>query len=470
MNLILLAWAYIRHRALNSALNILLMSFGIATITVLLLLTVQLERALYKNAEGFDVVVGAKGSPIQLILSGIYHVDSPTGNIPMDEARELMGSRFVKSSIPLALGDNWEGYRIVGTAPDYLEHFGVTFADGHLWNYAFDVVIGADVARETGKGHGDTILSAHGLTEGGMEHPDHAMIITGVLAPSGTALDQLVLTSVETMWGIHDYGGKFEATARERMARIGGEQAAGGAMSGEDTKAAGGAMSGDGHAHGDAHEVEDAHDHAHGDEDAHGHVHSDIVVTRDSYLDPVYDDKDLTVLLMSYANPLAAAQFPRYVNTQTSMQAAAPAFEITRLLNVLGVGLDAVRFFGWVLVFSSALGLFIALLNSMKERVYDLAVMRVLGGGRLKLVALVLLEGLLLSAAGGLLGIGLAHVGLGLISRAFAQARSFTIDGAVFVQEEFYIFALAIAIGLVSSLIPALMAYRTQIVNTLSKG
>jgi putative ABC transport system permease protein len=182
-----------------------------------------------------------------------------------------------------------------------------------------------------------------------------------------------------------------------------------------------------------------------------------------------YRDKEITVLLVDYANPLAAAQFPRYVNTQTEMQAAAPAFEISRLLNVLGVGLDAIKIFGYILIFSSALGLFIALLNSMKERAYDLAVMRSLGGSKQKLVFMVLTEGLLLSAMGGLTGLLFAHLALEGLGIWFAQARQFAISGTVFLPAEFSILGLAIGIGLLASIFPAIVAYRTEISKTLSQ-
>lgn len=452
MNLFTLSWAYVRKRALNSFLNILLMAFGIGTITVLLLLSAQIDENLYKNAEGIDVVVGAKGSPIQLILSGIYHMDAPTGNIPLDQAMEVMESRFVRTAYPLSLGDNWQGYRIVGTNYAYLELFGAEIAEGFLWDHEFEVVAGASVARQTGLNIGDPVISAHGLAEGGMDHPDHKMIVSGILKPSGSVLDQLILTSVETMWGIHTYGpvaGKDPQADKDAGAP-------------EETQADKdvGAHENAGHAHDDqSHEQNEATDHVH----THG-----VAVTNTSWMDEKYRDKDITVLLVDYANPLAAAQFPRYVNTQTDMQAAAPAFEIARLMNVLGVGLDAIRVFGGILIFSSALGLFIALLNSMKERAYDLAVMRSLGGSKKKLVSMVLAEGLILSSIGGVTGILLAHVALEGLGIWFAQARQFAISGAVFLPSEFSILGIAMGIGLLASIFPAIVAYRTEISKTLS--
>ncbi|NBB76401.1 MAG: ABC transporter permease, partial [Bacteroidetes bacterium] len=150
MNLLKLSFSYLRRKSLNTSLNILLLSFGVATMLILLLFSTRFEDNLYKNANGIDLVVGAKGSPIQLILSSIYHIDSPTGNISIHEAREILQNRMVETAIPLALGDNVEGFRIVGTTTGYLEMYGAELAQGTLWDYEFEVVVGADVASELG--------------------------------------------------------------------------------------------------------------------------------------------------------------------------------------------------------------------------------------------------------------------------------------------------------------------------------
>lgn len=407
MNLIKLSYSYLRRRALNTLLNVLLLSFGIATITILLLFSYQLEDNLYKNAEGIDVVVGAKGSPIQLILSSIYHIDNPTGNIELSEAKQLMGHPMVASATPLALGDNYLGYRIVGSTTDYLDKYSATLCEGTLWDHEFELVIGADVAKKEGLQIGDKIVSSHGFSEAGYAHDDQDMVVVGILEPTGTIVDRLIVAGIETLWGIH--------TERDI-------------------------------------------DHTHGRS-----------ISDESYLSTNYDQEQITSLLIRYQNPLAAAQFPRYVNDQTSMQAAAPAVEVTRLLTLLGVGLNSIRFFALVLILASVLGIFIALLNSMKERKYDLAIMRTLGGSRWKLFNHVIIEGALISVAGGLLGIALGHFALEGVGVMFAEAQQFAVTGYVFLPEEIMILVLALGIGILSSLIPALLAYNTDIAETLSK-
>jgi len=438
MNLLKLSYAYLKRRALNTFLNVLLLAFGIGTVTILLLFSYQMEENLYNNAQGIDVVVGAKGSPIQLILSGIFHADSPTGNIRLSEAKELMNHRMVRTAIPLALGDNYKGYRIVGTTQHYPDHYGVSVSEGMMWDHEFEVVVGADVAMRENLRIGDVILSSHGLSEGGATHHDHELIVVGIFEKSGTVLDRLILTAVETMWGLHTYN----------VAEAESDHA-------------------DDHNHNHSHS-HDHHDHDHGTDDRHHHAHG-REISPDSYLSSEFDNEEITALLVKYTSPLGAAQFPRFVNTQTSMQAAAPAYEITRLLNILGVGLDAIQIFGYILIFAAILGIFIALLNSMKERKYDLAIMRTLGASRYKLFTHIILEGVIIALLGSLLGILLGHAAVEGIGVWMTQAQQFTISGYVIAPGELYLIILAVAVGIVAAFIPAIQAYRTEISQTLSK-
>jgi len=433
MNLLKLSFSYLKRRPLNTLLNVLLLSFGIATITVLLLFSNQVEENLQRNARGLDVVVGAKGSPIQLILSSIFHIDSPTGNIKLKEAKELIDHRMVESVIPLALGDNYKGFRIVGTTARYLDHYNASIKEGSLWNREFEVVIGSDVASGENLSVGDEIISSHGLSEGGTGHQDHGLEVVGILSETGTVIDRLILSAVETMWGIHDYG----------------EASASGPESGSD--------------------LDESDHHLHEDDDSENPP-DEKAVTDVSYLQDKYMEKDLTSMLIQYTSPLGAAQFPRFVNVETSMQAASPAFEITRLLNLLGIGLDAIEIFGYILILAAILGIFIALMNSMRERKYDLAIMRTLGGSRFKLFSHVLIEGVIISLTGGLLGLLLGHLAVEGIGYWMSEAQQFAIRGFVILPGEVKIIILAVGIGVVSSIIPAIQAYRTEIAKTLSKS
>ena len=404
MNLASVSFAYLRARGLNTALNVLLLALGIATITLLLLTTSQLEERMQRDARGIDLVVGAKGSPMQ-ILSSIYQLDVPTGNISWKEARELARHRAVKKVIPLALGDNYRGFRIVGTEHDYVAHYGARLAQGRLWQAPLEAVLGAEVAATTGLALDATFNGAHGLggREGEHVHEMHPYRVVGLLAHTGTVLDRIVLTGVESLWAVHA----------------------------------------------DQHDIKD--------------------VMRIAELLPD-DEKEYTALLIQYSSPIAAAMLPRYVNQNSAMQAASPANEMTRLFKIIGVGMDVLRGFALVLIVAAGLSVFIALYNALLERRYDLAVMRTLGASPARLMALMLLEGLLLTGIGAVLGLALGHGLTEVLGLALTAAKQVTVTGWMWVNDELWLIALALGVGVVAALLPAWRAYRTDIAATLARG
>ncbi len=203
MNLATISFAYLKARSLNTLLNILLLALGVATIVLLLLTTTQLDQRMRRDAQGIDLVIGAKGSPMQVILSSIYHLDVPTGNIPYKQALEIAKHRTVKKAIPLALGDSYKGARIVGTTPDYLAHYGAQFVAGKGWEKPLEAVIGAEVAARTGLVIGAKFHGSHGLGDAGDAHEAHPYVVAGILARSGSVLDRLVICSVESVWAMH---------------------------------------------------------------------------------------------------------------------------------------------------------------------------------------------------------------------------------------------------------------------------
>ena len=204
MNTVFLSWRYLWSRPLATGLNLLLLTLGLAAITFLTLASQQIDRAFERDLAGIDVVVGAKGSPMQLILSGVFHIDAPTGNISLAAAKELQANPQVAKLIPISLGDNFRGFRVVGTTHDYAKLYGAALADGALWTQPMQAVVGSHVARQTGLKAGDTFAGAHGLGSGGDSHGQVPYRVTGVLAASGSVLDKLILTSTESVWKVHE--------------------------------------------------------------------------------------------------------------------------------------------------------------------------------------------------------------------------------------------------------------------------
>jgi putative ABC transport system permease protein len=198
------AWQFLWSRPLAAALNLLLLSLGLASITLVLLVNHQIQQAFARDLAGIDVVVGAKGSPLQLILSGVFQIDTPTGNVPLAEVQALQANPQVAKLIPISMGDSFKGYRIIGTTPDYLSHYAGVMASGAMWQAPMQAVLGAKVARDTGLRVGDSFAGSHGLGGGGHAHGQTPYTVTGVLASSGSVMDRLILTATESVWRVHE--------------------------------------------------------------------------------------------------------------------------------------------------------------------------------------------------------------------------------------------------------------------------
>ncbi len=399
-----LSWRYLWSRPLATALNLLLLTLGLAAITLVLLVATQIDRAFERDLRGIDLVVGAKGSPLQLILAGVFHIDVPTGNIPLAEVQRLQAHPMVEQVIPLSLGDSYLGHRIVGTEPAYVAHYAATPAHGRLWQQPMEAVLGASAAQALAQGgQGDARLlgaqfvGSHGLGGGGHAHGDHPYTVTGVLAPCGCVLDRLILTGTESVWQVHESG--------------------------------------------------------------HADTPDDLQALR--------EEREVTVALLRYRTPLAAVTLPRLINSDTALQAAAPAMEITRLLRLLGVGADVLRAFGGVLLAVAALSVFIALWNAVRERRFDLAMLRMLGAPPGRVAGLVLCEALWLAALacalGLLLGHGLAHA----LGWALQPQGLLPVTGAVWLPEEVGVPLLAGLVAALAALLPAMQAYRTDVADLL---
>jgi putative ABC transport system permease protein len=397
MKTIFLSWRYLWSRPLAASLNLLLLALGLATITLVLLASQQITRAFERDLAGIDVVVGAKGSPMQLILSGVFHIDAPTGNVPLAAVRALEKNPQVAQVIPISLGDSFRGFRIVGTSLDYIQHYDAKLARGVLWAQPLQAVIGSQVARQTGLKVGDTFAGSHGLGGGGQSHGQLPYTVVGVLAASGSVLDRLVLTSTESVWKVHESDAALDAQDQKILE----------------------------------------------------------------------DEREVTLALIQYKTPLAAVTFPRFVNTTTEMQAAAPALEITRLLGMIGVGTDVLKALAGVLLLTAGLSVFIALWSAVRERRADLALLRMLGAPPRKIVGLVLCEALWLALLAGVLGVLAGQGVMAAVAWALQAEKSVLLTPFVWPAELMLVPVLAAGVALAASALPAWEAYRVSVFELL---
>jgi len=184
-------------------LSVFLMVVGITIITVSILVNQVTKDTFSKNNPGLDAVVGAKGSPLQLILSSIHHIDIPTGNISYQNAKKIIKHPAIKSATPISLGDNFQNFRIVGTNKNFLKLYKANLISGTAWSEPMQAVIGYNVSKITKLKINKFFVGSHGLIDTGNVHAEQPYKVVGVLKKNGTILDNLILTSLDSVWNLH---------------------------------------------------------------------------------------------------------------------------------------------------------------------------------------------------------------------------------------------------------------------------
>ena len=434
--MISLALAYLRDRPLTTALNVLLLAISVAMLVLLLQLGTQASERFERDARGVDLVVGAKGSPLQLILSSVFHVDQPTGNIPYSSLALLRRDPAVARAVPLALGDNFNGYRIVGTDQSFADLYSTNLAQGRSFDAPLEAVLGADVAARTGAKLGQRFIGSHGLEEGEGADQGHAHApfkTVGILEPTGTVVDRLILTSYETVWDVHGIE----------------------------------------HDH-------DHDDHDHDDHDDEGHDHNEdksLGVAQNADDGPEILqaegnglEQELTALLVTYRNASGAIRIPSLINRQTEMQSAVPATETARLLQLLGASLDGIRLFAWLLALTGGLAIFVALLNMARSREGDLALLRVMGATRVQVFATLIMEGVITAALGAVLGWLLAHSLIMVAKSNFATLADLGLQAWQVQPAEGLLVLVVLAIGALAALIPAWRVFNLDPARVLARS
>jgi len=326
-------------------------------------------------------------------LANVYHIDAPTGNILQAEAEKVLKHPYIASGIPLAYGDNHEGYRIVGTEHAYVAHYDGSLAEGRLWDAPFEVTLGARVADNLGMGLGDTFYSAHGLTDQTDVHTDKTFTVVGILEPSGSVMDQLILTPMESIWNVHAHEGEV--------------------------------------------------------------------------IDPA--TREITAMLLKKRNPLAVLTIPNVLR-ETNMQVALPAIEVNRMTQQFGLGTSALRAIAMLIMALSFASIFISVLDNLRAKRHELALMRTLGGTPSTLYRLLLLEGGLLSVAGTLLGLGLSRAGLVVLGKVVESEFHYDLATLALLPSEGVLAGAAVAVGLLAAAVPAAGSLRLDISKTLREA
>ena len=431
----------LKYRFLNSFLSIMLTAFGVSIALLISQFGNHIQNRINLDGQGIDIVVGAKGSPLQLILSSVYHIDIPTGNIAYSQAKKIMNNPQIEESIPLALGDNWRGFRIVGTTTNYIRHYDMSLSTGRYWDQNFEVVVGSSVDLDIG----DEFMGVHGLLEDGSSHEEHKYNVVGILKPSGTVIDRLILTSLNSVLDIHGLHKVDDSFKKDHE-----------------------------HQHDHDHHKEENHDvhehdhdkekHKNEDENHHKHSKND----KETYKTNELGSSEITALLIKTKSPIANINLPRSINRESSLQAANPALEINRLISLFGIGSKSFAILSLILILIASLNIFSGLASNLENRMGDLAVLRAVGFSKKRIFKIIVLEGILVVLIGIILGILIGFLLFSILTHNIFTLHT-TNASLIFNLDFILIILFVFFAGLIAAIFPAYRGSKISIANQLSR-
>lgn len=405
MSLWHIAWSYLWNRKLTTVLTVFSVALGVGLIVSVLTLREETQRRFEQEGQAFDLVVGAKGNPLQLVLNTVYFLDVPTGNIHRNLLEALRQMEDVVAAFPVALGDTYRGFRIIGTTPDLMEfkpggEHPYALAAGRYWEKPMEAVIGAQVAADSALQVGDTFKSIHGFVQGpNLEVHNEEYTVVGILARSGTPNDRAIFCGIESVWDLHTHP--------------------------------------DGNAGGtDDHHPEDE-------------VTAVLVKLASPALRFEYRDR-----INRNFNAMAAIP----------IQEIQKLYE-----QLLGTAKTVLLAIGYLVVVISAMSILIGLYMAILQRRRDLAIMRALGATRGEIFGSVLIEAFWVTLLGIAAGQALGMAVCALLGHYLTQRLGFHLSAIVWSPDLVSALSAVLLMGMTAGILPAWQAYRTNVARDLAE-
>ncbi|GER20321.1 ABC transporter permease [Variovorax boronicumulans] len=411
-----IAWRSAWNRRFTLALTV----FSIALSTFLLLGVERIRTELRENfassVSGTDLIVGARTGSTQLLLYSVFRIGAATNNISWKSVQALQAHPGVDWVVPLSLGDSHRGFSVLATTPEYFTHFRygdrqtLKLREGKPFDALFDAVVGAEVADKLGYHVGQKITLAHGSGELNVaEHADKPFTVVGVLARTGTPVDRTVHIGLAAMEAIH-------------LEWVGGAPMPGVKIPAEQV--------------------------------------------RKFDLTP----KNVTAALVGLKNRAAVFGVQRWISTYTGepLMAILPGVALDELWSVIGIGENALLLMSALVALVSLAGLVSVVMAGLNERRRELAVLRAVGAGLRHVLALLALEGALVTVLGVLLGVTMAVLGIALLSPWLQAQFGLTLSLSEPTLNEWLLAASLLVAGWLASLLPGIRAYRLSLADGLS--
>ena len=412
MNLLLLAWKSLLNRRGTALLTLLTIAVSVALLLGVEKVRLHARQSFTNTISGTDLVVGARSGSVQLLLYSVFRIGNATNNISWDSYQEIIAMPGVRWAIPISLGDSHRGYRVVGTTPDYFEHYRyankrrLEFSAGRAFEDTYEAVLGAEVAQKLDYRSGDRLIVSHGIGAEGLleDHDDKPFTVSGILAPTGTPVDRSVHVSLAGIEAIHINWNKVE---------------------------------------------------------------TDPTLARSSTdLTP----RAITAFMLGLDNRLTAFRLQRDINEFTGepLLAIFPGVALQELWDLMRVAEQALRIVSVLVAAAAMAGLLTVSLAGLNERRREMAILRSVGAGYLHVMGLLIIESALLTAFGIGIGVMLQNLILLILQPWLVEQFGLYLPLGLPGGREWAMLGGLQLAGIAVGLLPAWRGYRNSLADGLS--
>ncbi len=406
-----LAIASLFARALTVGMTILAIALSVALFLGVEKVRTGAKASFADTISGTDLIVGARSGSVQLLLYSVFRIGNATNNVTWESYQDIAARPDVDWIVPISLGDSHRQFRVMGTTQAFFEHYkyrqgrSLNMAEGIVMDDLFDTVIGADVAATLGYSVDDPIIVAHGLASF-TEHKDQPFRVSGILEKTGTPVDRTVIVSMEAIEAIHvDW---------QSGAQIPGQS-------------------------------------------------TPVDVIRGMDLTP----KAVTAALVGVESPLQTFALQRAINQypEEPLLAILPGVALQELWGIVGIAETALLAVSAMVVVTALIGMMATIFSSLNERRREMAIFRAMGARPVTILGMLVLEAMVMAAAGAILGLALLYIGLIIAQPIVDTAFGLWLPIDAPTLREAWVILGVICAGAIVSLVPALRAYRMSVAD-----
>lgn len=422
MSVLMLAWRYLCARLLLNLLTAATVGLGVTLVIAASAVSSSTKTSVMQSAGGYQLLVAAKGSPLQAVMSSLFFIDAPTGNVPIEVYRQLKSDRGVARIVPINMGDSYRGSYIVGTTPDYFalvaDMIGRpvrTQPPNRMFQKPFEALLGATVARELGLNVGDRFIALHGFIDVppdlAVPHETFPYTAVALLEKTNTPADRAIFTTLETAWAIHHQ------------------------------------------------DLPDAWERPWDDS---GTAH------QDRNREQRKKASEITALLVQGNSYLDLLRLSGAISKSPSAQAIFPARIVTRLLDYLKIGESVILGVSWLTTVIAFFAIMISMQAATIDRRRQIATLRALGAGQWVTAKILLLEASFVAAFGAIAGIVAGRGAAYLLASLMERTSGLHLDLLPIAARDVIMVVIAVGLGILAGAIPAYSAYRQDIAENLS--